>query len=285
MDLSTIGSISQYTKTTALKAQWNLKKKSGNVTGHSKGLDDFLSVSSVFSKTPEEADNEKLQKITDKVNIGAKLTEKEMEYLKEKNPQLYEKLRQIEKEQKAYEEALRHCKSQDEAQRLHMARVGEAMQAAKNGDGTAAYRMNRMSESMTAFSETREYKELSTEAEQARERQEQREAERAESEAKASETVEPESEQTEKQAEKQESEQTEKAGRFAPKQDAKAADAGAPAESAAKAAKPAKSVKTEQDAEGPAISAAPRFGAQAYVTLRESEEQEKRRRAAIDIGV
>ena len=151
MDLSTIGSIRQYTKTAALKTQWDLKKKSGDVTGHSKGLDDFLSVSGAFSKTPEEADNEKLQKITDKVNVGAKLTDKEMEHLKEKDPQLYEKLRQIEEEQKACEEALRHCKSKDEAQRLHTARLGEAMQAAKNVDGTAAYRMNRMSESLTAF--------------------------------------------------------------------------------------------------------------------------------------
>ena len=267
MDLSTIGSINQYTKTTALKTQWNLKKKSGNVTGHSKGLDDYLSVNKTFSKTQEDADNEKLQKITAKVNAGAKLTDKEMEYLKEKNPQLYEKLREIEKEQKAYEEALRHCKSKDEAQRLHMARVGEAMQAAKNGDGTAAYRMNRMSESMSAFSETEEYKKLSTEAEQALERKEQREAEQIEQEPRAAE------EKKTKPAEKEEP---------APEQDAKAVDAGAPAENTAKAEEPAEAGKPEPDAERPAISAAPRFGAQAYVTSQESEEKERRRHSAID---
>ena len=264
MDFSTIGSISQYTKTTALKSQWNLKKKSGDVTGHTKGLEDFLSVSSSFTRTQEDADNEKLQKITDKVNVGAKLTDEEMEYLKEKNPQLYEKLRQIEKEQKAYEDALRHCKSKDEAQRLHMARVGEAMQAAKNGDGTAAYRMNRMSESMTAFSETEEYKKLSTEAEQALEHKEQSEAE-----AKALET------------EKTESEQPEKADKSAPMRDAKAADAEASAESIAKAAEPTKSDRTETDTEASAISTAPRFGTQAYVTMQESEDDE-RSRSAID---
>ena len=258
MDLSTIGSISQYTKTTTLESQWNLKKKSGDVTGHSKGLEDFLSVSSSFTRTQEDADNEKLQKITDKVNVGAKLTNEEMEYLKEKNPQLYEKLRQIEKEQKAYEDALRHCKSKDEAQRLHMARVGEAMQAAKNGDGTAAYRMNRMSESMTAFSESEEYKKLSTEAEQALEHNEQSEAE-----TKALET------------EKTESEQSEKADKSAPMWDAKAADAEAPAESTAK------SVRTETDTEASVISTAPRFGTQAYVTMQDSED-EKRSRSTFD---
>lgn len=271
MDLSTIGSISQFTKTAALKTQWNLKKKSGDVTGHSKGLDDFLSVSSAFSKTPEEADNEKLQKITNKVNVGAKLTEKEMEYLKEKNPQLYEKLRQIEKEQKAYEEALRHCKSKDEAQRLHMARVGEAMQAAKNGDGTAAYRMNRMTESLNAFAETEEYKKLSTEAEQALERKEQKEAEQAEREPKISSAEKPE--QTEK---------TEKAEDPAPNEDTEPEKAEPHAGDAAEPEKPAKPDAPKAESERPAASAAPHFGTQAYVTTRESEEQEKRRRSAID---
>ena len=269
MDLSTIGSISQFTKTAALKTQWNLKKKSGDVTGHSKGLDDFLSVSSAFSKTPEEADNEKLQKITNKVNVGAKLTDKEMEYLKEKNPQLYEKLRQIEKEQKAYEEALRHCKSKDEAQRLHMARVGEAMQAAKNGDGTAAYRMNRMTESLNAFAETEEYKKLSTEAEQALERKEQRESEQVEEE------------QEPKAAEEKKAEQSEKE-KSAPEQDAKAADVDVPAEEApAKAEKPVESAESEAAVERPAVT--PHFGTKAYVSQQEAEEQMEKRRKAIDV--
>ena len=133
MDFSTIGSISQYTKTTALKSQWNLKKKSGDVTGHSKGLEDFLSVSSSFTRTQEDADNEKLQKITDKVNVGAKLTNEEMEYLKEKNPQLYEKLRQIEKEQKAYEDAL-----PDDL--FHVVRE-ERLQRSRNPEKTLAMNM------------------------------------------------------------------------------------------------------------------------------------------------
>ncbi len=255
MDLSTIGSISQFTKTAALKTQWNLKKKSGNVTGHSKGLDDFLSVGSSPSQAEQEAENEKMGKITAKVNAGAKLTEKEMEYLKEKNPQLYEKLRQIEKEQKAYEEALRHCKSKDEVQSLHMARVSEAMQAAKNGDGTAAYRMNRMTESMNAFVETEEYKKLSTEAEQAA--------------------------QEPKTAEEEKTERAEK-GNAAPQQDAKAAAADAPAEDVpAKAEKSVEAAASETAVERPAVM--PHFGTKAYVTQQEAEAQEKKQRKAVDV--
>ena len=267
MDLSTIGSISQFTKTTALKTQWNLKKKSGNVTGHSKGLDDFLSVGNSPSQAEQEAENEKMGKITAKVNAGAKLTEKEMEYLKEKNPQLYEKLRQIEREQKAYEEALRHCKSKDEVQSLHMARVSESMQAAKNGDGTAAYRMNRMTESMNAFTETEEYKKLSTEAEQALERKEQREAEQVEQAPKAAE---------EKKTEQAEEENP------APEQDAKAADVDAPAEDVpAKAEKHVESAAPEETGERPTVT--PHFGAKAYVSQQEAEAQMEKRSKAVDV--
>jgi len=267
MDLSTIGSISQFTKTTALKTQWNLKKKSGNVMGHSKGLDDFLSVGNAPSQAEQEAENEKMGKITAKVNAGAKLTEKEMEYLKEKNPQLYEKLRQIEKEQKAYEEALRHCKSKDEVQSLHMARVSESMQAAKNGDGTAAYRMNRMTESMNAFAETEEYKKLSTEAEQALERKEERESEQVEQEPKAEE---------EKKTERTEKEEP------APEQDAKAEDIDAPAEDVpAKAEKPVESAAPEATVERPTVT--PHYGAKAYVSQQEAETQMEKRRKAVDV--
>ncbi|MBE7003495.1 MAG: hypothetical protein E7425_04300 [Ruminococcaceae bacterium] len=272
MDLSTIGSINQYAKGVALKTQWNLKKKSGDVTAHSKGLNDFLSASSIAAKTPEEADNEKMQKITAKVDAGAKLTEKEMEYLKEKNPQLYEKLRQIEKEQKAYEEALRHCKSKDEAQRLHMARVGEAMQAAKNGDGTAAYRMNRMTESMTAFTETDDYKKLSTEAEQALERKEQKEAEQAEQEPKISDTE--KLEQTEK---------AEKAEDAAPSEDTEPEKVDPHAVDAVETETLAKPDVPKAESKHPSASATPHFGTQAYVTTQESEAQEKKQRKAIDV--
>ena len=153
-----------------------------------------------------------------------------------------------------------------------MARVGEAMQAAKNGDGTAAYRMNRMSESMTAFTETDDYKKLSTEAEQALERKEQKEAEQAEQEPKISSAE--KTEQTEK---------TEKAEDPAPNEDTEPEKAEPHAGDTAEPEKPAKPDAPKAESERPAASAAPHFGTQAYVTTQESEVQEKRRRSAIDV--
>ncbi|MBR1496874.1 MAG: hypothetical protein IJ617_04550 [Oscillospiraceae bacterium] len=176
MDFSTIGSINQYAKGAALKMRWELKQKSGDVTSHNKSLSDFLSVGGPTPQTLQDSDDVKLQQITSKVNAGTKLTKKEMEYLKEKNPRLYEKLRRIEEEQKEYEEDLRRCKSRDEAQRMHLSRVGEVMQAAKDGDETAVYRLNRLTESMIAFTKSRKYKGLPTESEQALERKEERDA-------------------------------------------------------------------------------------------------------------
>ena len=148
-----------------------------------------------------------------------------------------------------------------------MARVSESMQAAKNGDGTAAYRMNRMTESMNAFTETEEYKKLSTEAEQALERKEQRETEQVEQEPKAAE------EKKTDQAEKEE---------LTPEHDAKAADVDVPAEEApAKAEKPVESAESEAAVERPAVT--PHFGTKAYVSQQEAEEQMEKRRKAIDV--
>ena len=274
MDFSTIGSINQYVKGVALKTQWNLKKKSGDVTRHIKGLDDFLSAGSSQFQTDEDADNEKLQKITNKVNVGAKLTEKEMEYLKGKNPQLYEKLRQIEKEQKAYEEALRHCKSKDEAQRLHMARMGEAMEAAKNGDGMAAYRMNRMNESMTAFTKTGEYKKLPAETEQALERKEEkeeREAEQPDLETSAA-------GERKKAAQPKEAKNGSSDGEATPTEADSRTDDAPKKETLTANMQPEGSM-AEAAKEHSSTSADARFGTRAYVASQTSEEQEKRRRA------
>ncbi len=251
MDLSTIGSVSQYTKTAALKAQWSLKQKSGGVSGRGKSPGDSLSVGGSASQSREDADDEKLQKITAKASAGAKLTEKEMEYLRERNPQLYEKLRQIEREQKAYEEALRRCKTKDEAQRLHVARVGEIMESAKNGDGMAAYRMNRMTESMTAFTGTEEYERLPTEAEES--------AERVAPEPEASGAAE------------KESEQAGKAEETAPE-----AEAGTASEPRAAEAKPPAEPVAPKTAGEP-------FGAKAYRSRQEEFPPEDRRHKVIDV--
>lgn len=178
MDLLTVGSISQYTRTAALKTQWKLKKQSGDLTGHGKSLRDYVSFTKASDLLPDtEEQDKKLSAIVSKAEAGKKLTEDEWDYLKAKAPELYAKLREIEREAESHEEALRRCKTKDEAMRLHVAKLGEILTAAKNGDSGALFRLSRMTQTMNAFTESDEYRDMPTEAEEAIERESERRAE------------------------------------------------------------------------------------------------------------
>ena len=177
MNTMWIGSLNQYAKGLARQTQWNLKKQSGDYSGHKKSLSDYVSFTKASNVLPgtEEKDN-KLTAIMTKAQMGKKLSPDEWEYVRVKNPTMYVKLREAEKEQKAYEEALKRCKTKDEAQRLHISKLGDIMTAAKNGDSSAIVRLNRIRQSMIAFTESEDYKELPTEAELAIEREAERQA-------------------------------------------------------------------------------------------------------------
>ena len=177
MDLLRIGSARQYAKSMARQTQWNLKKQSGDFTGHKKSLQDYVNITKASSVLPQtdEVDH-KMSAIMTKAQVGKKLSPDEWEYLRTKNPTMYEKLREAEQEQENYEKALKRCKTRDEAQRLHVSKLAEVMSAAKNGDEGALYRLNRLTRTMTEFTKSDEYHKMPTEAEEAIERESERQA-------------------------------------------------------------------------------------------------------------
>ena len=177
MNLLMIGSANQYAKNEALKTQWNLKKQSGDFTSHKKSLSDYVNMTKASSVLPQtDADDKKMSSIMTKAEAGRKLSHDEWEYLRAKNPVMYEKLKAIEREQKAYEKQLKHCKTRDEARRLHMSKLGEVLSAAKNGDESALMRLNRLTRTMTDFAKSETYHKMPTEADEAIEREQEREA-------------------------------------------------------------------------------------------------------------
>ena len=177
MDLLMIGSANQYAKNTALKTRWNLKKQSGDFTGHKTSLSDYVNITKASSVLPQTDENDtKMSAIMTKAEAGRKLSHDEWEYLRAKNPVMYEKLKAIEKEQKEYAEQLKHCKTRDEARRLHMSKLADVLSAAKNGDGSALFRLNRLTRTMTDFTASEEYHKMPTEADEAIEREQEREA-------------------------------------------------------------------------------------------------------------
>ena len=177
MNLLMIGSANQYAKNEAFKTQWNLKKQSGDFRGHKKSLSDYVNMTKASSVLPQaDADEKKMSAIMTKAEAGRKLSHDEWEYLRAKNPVMYEKLKAIEREQKEYEKELKHCKTRDEARRLHLSKLGEVLSAAKKGDESALMRLNRLTRTMTDFTKSEAYHRMPTEADEAIEREQEREA-------------------------------------------------------------------------------------------------------------
>ena len=132
MNFLQMGSVTQYARNLAQKTQWKLKKQNADFRSRGKSLRDYVSLSGRSGLTPEEEErDDRLSAILSKAQAGKKLSPEEWEYLREKSPQMYQKLQALEQEAEAYEKALRHCKTREEAQRLHVSKLGEIMTAAK----------------------------------------------------------------------------------------------------------------------------------------------------------
>jgi len=241
-----------------LQTQWNLKQKSGDYTSHKKSLSEWLDTSQQALKKSlagtsdnDEETQKKLSSIMQKIYAGAKLTTKEKQYLKAKNPQAYEKLRSIEQEQKAYEQKLRQCKTKEEVQRLKMTQLASSLatvNSVKNNPHIPLQkkleicmqekvRCDRLQASTQKFVQSGEYNRLPTEAEQAK--AEKEEKERLEAELK------PEDEKTEETSKTEETPKTEASEQPEAADQAEASGSGQPAAATAPPQTKAEPVKTE----------------------------------------
>ncbi len=112
-----------------LERKWEKRKQEGfstdGLTERQKDNVNFINAyKEQQAKNPEDKE---LQKITNKIYAGSKLTEQEMQYLQKKNPVLYQKMRAMEAEAKQYEEDLKRCKTKDEAQRIKMNKINASV--------------------------------------------------------------------------------------------------------------------------------------------------------------
>lgn len=100
-------------------------------TGDMTGKSDLYSLQ---TRESVEEDNSKLEMIHTKLQYGAKLTDKEREYLKNKDPKAYADLVKEEEEQKTYERALRTCRTKEEAQHLKLGRITRSLNTIKSAE-------------------------------------------------------------------------------------------------------------------------------------------------------
>lgn len=114
------GTMQNYLKTSAMTMKWEEKKQ--NLT-KKKGEEREL--------TPKEREIENLQRdmahiregnqigqLDIKLKSGGELTDEELEYLKTKNPELYNKAIEIKRERAAYKKQLENCKTKEDVEEL-----------------------------------------------------------------------------------------------------------------------------------------------------------------------
>lgn len=133
MDLSKIGSLSNYMKNIKLETKWKQKKQSGDFQSESKKTElqrkNEQFKAQFYKQQAENPEDETLKAINNKIAAGSKLTPTEMKYLQSKNPMLYQKLKNDEQQEKAFEKELKECKTKDDVEKLKSNNVSKAMSA------------------------------------------------------------------------------------------------------------------------------------------------------------
>lgn len=110
------GTLQNNVKNTELKMKFEQRKQnsleSSSKSEHQMKVDQFESELEKFQ------DDNKLSGIDSKLKLGGELTDKELEYLREKNPELYKKALAIKEERKQYKKSLQNARTKEEVERI-----------------------------------------------------------------------------------------------------------------------------------------------------------------------
>ena len=114
-----IGKISDYTHLRSLRREMKYRIKTGTSLAQAMGtpVQPGRAKSSEPQKTQGKADANREAQIRQKLRQGQKLSSKDKQYLKENNPDLYEKVERIEERREMLARALKRAKTKDEAMR------------------------------------------------------------------------------------------------------------------------------------------------------------------------
>lgn len=224
VDFRSISSLSSFMKQTEMQSKWKLKKDRNDYKADgSTSLDSILKGSSAGSQKggitvqhmdeqsrleamlpdPPDPEEQKLREITTKYQNGEKLTEDEKEFIRKKNPELYNEIRNSDAEAENYEREIKNAKTKDEVNRIknaHALRAYATVQSVENNPNISegyklAVALREMRNSNirqkieAEFVKSGEYEKLPTEAEEAIVREEERQAREEEVQEKKEETA------------------------------------------------------------------------------------------------
>ena len=131
-------------------------------------------IRNVLMNDGEDFDDEEVRKKYDKkihvkLSSGQPLTQKEKNYLKKYDAQLYQQVVRIENKRKMVENQLEHCKSKEEAKTIQE----DAIASIGKDDPAREYMISAVNYTCEEFKKTDSYKELPATKEEAKKRKEQ----------------------------------------------------------------------------------------------------------------
>lgn len=196
MNFFAVQSLNSYTKNMEMQMKWQKKKASGDFTadGATTIADSVKQQAEEIRKANQDGTTKMSAQIDLKLNSGQKLTAEEMEYLRDHDPQAYQRVKAMEMEQKHYEQELKRCKTKEEVQRVKMAHAATSLNMVneiKNNPNIPEskkleliwneHRKNKaLEESTQEFVESGKYAKLPTEAEKQKAEMDLEEAKKAE---------------------------------------------------------------------------------------------------------
>lgn len=241
MNVMMISSLNTYTTNMKMQMKWQQKKASGDFTADgAMSMEDKLLKDAFDSMDDLLGDSSKVSsaQIRTKLMSGKKLSSKEMDYLRENDPELYKKAKAIEMEREAYERELKQCKTKEEVQKVKMAHATAALAQVKNiesnpnipeGQKLALMmeqlaKSNALGEVERKFVQSGEYKRLPSEEEKRQAEEDLKEAQEAERgiEDKTDDTPQEVAEDAAAEAEREAAEATEEAAKKDPTAEAPA---------------------------------------------------------------
>lgn len=174
MDLTSIGTISGYVRELDSRRRAEQRNQGRAQDRKPSTAAEWVKQQEELAKSPDRQEltwgdtgDQKLTGIQTKYYSGGTLTKSEREYLKSKNPMLYERLLAAESAKKSYRQELKRCRTREEVHRLKMSHTAGAVSAIKAGSAEASDRLNGVQSSTNEFVRSGEYHSLPTEHEKA----------------------------------------------------------------------------------------------------------------------
>ena len=126
------GTIQSQVSLQMLDLKWQKKKQDINSKKDTEGMtQDEILLDSLERQAQTERERSATSELYTKLKTGGTLTEEEITYLKEHDPEALAEYEKAQTEKKAYENALKNCRTKEDVQRLKLNRMGSFAAQAK----------------------------------------------------------------------------------------------------------------------------------------------------------